>query len=197
MGTSNSASNAAAAANQARQQQINGTIGQINAAYGSPSRQAQIDQFGNNLSNYYTGQVNEQEATNARNLKFAEARSGLTGGSANVDANTQLSKDYTKGLLQASQTAQAGKASLQQSDISAKNNLTSLAESGAYLGAIPSQIASVQRANLGAAQNYGNANALGNLFSGTAGIYSREQTAAALRASQLSPFGSPYGAPGF
>lgn len=197
MGTSNSAAKAAADADAARQQQINQTIDQINQAYGSPTRAGQIETFGKNLSDYYTGQVNEQEATNARNLKFAEARSGLTGGSANVDANTQLSKDYTKGLLQASQTAQAGKASLQQSDINSKNNLISLAESGAYLGAIPSQIASAQRANLGAAQSYGNANALGNLFAGTAGIYQTEQTAAANRAAQRSPIGSIYGAPGF
>lgn len=197
MGTGNQASNAAAAADAARQQSINQSIDQINTAYGSPQRAAQIDQFGNALQDYYTGQVNEQEATNARNLKFAEARSGLTGGSANVDANTQLAKDYTKGLLQASQQAQAGKASLQQADISSKNNLISLAESGAYLGAIPSQIASVQQANLGAAKNYGNANALGNLFAGTAGIYQAEQNAAANRAAQRSPIGSIYGSPGF
>src|SRR5215469_4533009 len=121
MGSNNSASNAAAAADQARQNTINQSISQINSAYDSPSRQAAIDNFGKNLQSYYTGQVNEQEATNARNLKFAEARSGLTGGSANVDANTQLAKDYTKGLLQASQQAQAGKASLQQADVNSKN----------------------------------------------------------------------------
>lgn len=197
MGTNNSASNAAAAADATRQNNINQSIQQINAAYGSPTRQAQIDAFGRNLNDYYTGQVNEQEATNARNLKFAQARSGLTGGSANVDANTQLAKDYTKGLLQASQTAQAGKASLQQSDVNSKNNLISLAETGANIGAIPGQVATAQKASLGAAQNYGNANALGNIFAGTAGIYQTEQNAAANRKAQVSPIGSLYGAPGF
>jgi hypothetical protein len=197
MGSNNNASNAAAAADQNRQNNINASISQINSAYGSPTRAAQIDQFGKNLQNYYTGQVNEQEATNARNLQFAEARSGLTGGSANVDANTQLAKDYTKGLLQASQTAQSGKAALQQSDINSKNNLISLAETGANIGAIPGQVASAQRASLGAAQNYGNANALGNIFAGTAGIYQTEQNAAANRRAQVSPIGSLYGSPGF
>src|SRR5882762_67615 len=99
MGSSNSASNAASAADAARQKQINDSISQINSAYGSPSRQAQYDTYGRNLKDYFTGQVNEQQANAARNLKFAEARSGLTGGSASVDANTQLGKDYTKGLL--------------------------------------------------------------------------------------------------
>lgn len=193
MGSSNSASNAASAADANRQKQINDSISQINAAYGSPSRQAQYDTYGRNLKDYFTGQVNEQQATSARNLKFAEARSGLTGGSASVDANTQLGKDYTKGLLQASQAAQGGTAALQQADIGAKNNLISLAESGANLGSIPGAIASSARANLGTAMNYGNANSLGNLFAGTAGIYQNEQVAAANRKAQTTPFGSLYG----
>lgn len=197
MGSNNSAANAANAADAARQAQIQQSIDSINRAYSNPQRQAQYDQYGNELSKYYTGQVNEQEATNARNLKFAMARSGLTGGSAAVDANTQLQKDYTKGLLQASQQAQAGKASLQQSDINAKNQLISLAQQGGNIGTIPQQVSQAQSAALGTAQNYGNANSLGNLFAGTAQIYQNEQTAAANRKAQTSPIGSLYGSGGF
>ena len=195
MGTSNSASNAATAANSQQQQQINGTIAQINNAYNSPSRQAQYQTYGNQLDKYLTGQVNNQEATNARNLTFANARSGLTGGSEAVDSNTQLQKDYTQGLLQASQAAQTGQAQLEQSDIASKNQLTAEAEQGSYLGSIPQAVASAQSANLGAAQNYGNANALGNLFAGTGQIYNTEQTAAANRLAQTSPIGGVYNSP--
>jgi hypothetical protein len=197
MGTSNSAANAAAQADQQRQSQINGSIAQINSAYSSPQRTAQYDQYGNNLQKYYNTQVNDQEAINARNLKFATARSGLTGGSAAVDSNTQLQKDYSKALLQASQQAQAGKASLQQADVNSKNQQISLAEQGAYTGAIPTQVAQAQQANLGAASNYANANSLGNLFSGTANVYQNEQVAAANRRAQQSPIGSLYGSSGF
>lgn len=197
MGTGNSAANAANAANAQQQQQIQQAVGQINSAYSSPQRQAQYDTYGQNLLNYYTGQANESEANNARNLKFAEARSGLTGGSAAVDANTQLAKDYSKALLQASQQAQAGKSALQQSDIQAKNQLIGLAQQGNFTGTIPTQIAQSQSAALGAAQNYGNANALGNLFSGTGQIWQNEQTAAANRKAQTSPIGSLYGSSGF
>ena len=193
MGTNNSASTAAAAADAQRQAQINQTVQRISDAYSSPQRQAQYQTYGQNLNNYYTTQVNDQEAVNARNLKFAMARSGLTGGSAAVDANSQLQKDYTKGLLQASQQAQGGQAALQQADINAKNQLTGLAEQGAYTGTIPTQIAQAQQASLGAAQNYSSANSLGNLFSGTAGIYNAEQVAAANRKAQTSPIGSLYG----
>ena len=191
---SSSSSNSAAAANTAQQNQINGTIAQINSAYDSPSRQAQYSTYGNQLDKYYTNQVNQQDATNARNLKFANARSGLTGGSEAVDSNTQLQKDYTQGLLQASQAAQTGQAALEQADISSKNQLIAQAEQGSNLGSIPNAIASSTNANLGAAQNYSNSNSLGNLFAGTGQIYQNEQTAAANRLAQNNPIGSPYGA---
>lgn len=192
MGTNNSAANAASAANSAQQQQIQNSVSQINSAYSSPQRQAQYATYGQNLNDYYTGQVNTAESTNARNLKFAMARSGLTGGSEAADSNTQLQKDYTQGLLQASQAAQGGVAALQQSDVNSKNQLIGLAQQGNFTGQIPSQIAQSQSAALGAAQNYGTANSLGNLFAGTANIWGNEQTAAANRAAQTSPIGTAY-----
>ena len=192
MGTGSSAANAANAANAQQQQQIQQSVQQINNAYSSPNRQAQYQQYQQNLGNYLTGQVNNQEATNARNLMFANARSGLTGGSEATDSNTQLQKDYTQGLLQASQQAQAGTSALEQADINSKNQMISLAQQGNFTGAIPTQVAQATSANLGAAQNAFNPQALGNLFQGTSQIYNNEQTAAAQRAAQYSPFGSPY-----
>jgi hypothetical protein len=197
MGTNNSAANAATAQNAQQQQQIAQSVSAINAAYNSPQRQQQYQQYSSNLNKYYTDQVNTQEATNARNLTFANARSGLTGGSEAVDSNTQLQKDYTQGLLQASQQAQAGEAGLQQSDTNSKNQLISLAQQGNYTGTIPTQVAQAQNASLGAAQNYTNANSLNNLFGGTAQVYQNEQTAAANRKAQQTPIGSLYGSSGF
>lgn len=193
MGTGNSAANAANAANAQQQADIQKSVGQITSAYSNPNRANQYAQYNQNLSDYYTGQVNNQEAVNARNLTFANARSGLTGGSAAVDNNTQLQKDYTQGLLNASQQATAGTSALEQSDVNAKNQLIGLAQQGNYTGAIPTQVAQAQNASLGAAQNYGQANSLGNIFAGTAGIYQNEQTAAANRKAQTSPIGSLYG----
>jgi hypothetical protein len=193
VGTGNSAANAANAANAQQQQSIQNSVGQITSAYNNPNRANQYQQYQTNLQNYYTGQVNNQEAVNARNLKFAMARSGLTGGSAAVDSNTQLQKDYTQGLLGASQQAAAGTSALEQSDINAKNQLIGLAQQGNFTGAIPSQVAAAQNASLQSASNFGNANSLGNVFAGTAGIYQNEQTAAANRKAQTSPIGSLYG----
>jgi len=197
MGSGNSAANAAAAQQAQQQAAIQQSVDAINAAYNSPARQAQYQTYDTNLNNYYTNQVNTQEATNARNLTFANARSGLTGGSEATDSNTQLQKDYTQGLLQASQQAQGGTAALEQADTNAKNQQISLAQQGNYTGAIPQQAAQVQDANLQSAQNYGNANALNNLFTGTANIYGNEQVAAANRKAQQTPIGSLYGSSGF
>jgi len=193
LGTGNSAANAANAANQQQQQSIQNSVNQINNAYSSPNRANQYAQYNQNLSNYYTGQVNNQEAVNARNLGFAMDRSGLNGGSAAVDSNTQLQKDYTQGLLNASQAATSGTSALEQSDINAKNQLIGLAQQGNFTGAVPSATAAAQNATLGAASNWGQANSLNNLFAGTAGIYQNEQTAAANRKAQTTPFGSLYG----
>lgn len=193
MGTGNQAANAAAAQQAAQQKQIQDSVNSINAAYSSPTRQNQYTTYNKNLNDYYTNQVNTQEATNARNLKFSNARSGLTGGSAATDSNTQLQKDYTTGLLSASQAAQGGTAALEQADTNSKNTMISLAQQGGYTGAIPQMTAQVQNANLQGAANYGNANGINNLFSGTAGIYNAEQTAAANRKAQASPIGSIYG----
>jgi hypothetical protein len=193
MGTNNSAANAATAANAQQQQNIQNAVGQINNAFNSPQRQAQYQQYGQNLQNYYTGQVNQQEAQNANQLTFANARSGLTGGSAAAYNNQQLQKDYTQALLQASQQAQGGQAALQQADINAKNQMISLAQQGNFTGSIPQEVSEAQNTTLQTAANYGNMNALGNLFGATKNIAQNEATAAANRAAQNSPIGSPYG----
>ena len=193
--TGNSAVNAAEASNTAQQAQIQASIDAINKAYSSPARTAGTQAYGQALGDQLTQNVNDQEAVNARNLKFAMARSGLTGGSAAVDSNTQLQKDYSQGLLQASQQAQAGTAALQQADNSSKNQLISLAEQGGYMGTIPSQGASATAAGLNTAQSYAGPAGLNNLFSGTAQIYQNEEQAAAQRKAQINPIGSIYGAP--
>jgi hypothetical protein len=193
--TGNSAVNAAQASNTAQQAQIQASIDAINKAYSSPARTAGTQAYGKALGDQLTQNVNDQEAVNARNLKFAMARSGLTGGSAAVDSNTQLQKDYSQGLLEASQQAQAGTAALQQADNSSKNQLISLAEQGGYTGTIPSQSASATAAGLNTAQSYAGPAGLNNLFSGTAQIYQNEEQAAAQRKAQINPIGSIYGAP--
>ena len=192
MATGNSAANAANAANAQQQTNIQNSVNQIQQAYNSPGRASQYQQYGDNLNKFYTGQVNNQEAVNARNLTFANARSGLTGGSAAVDNNTQLQKDYTQGLLNASQQATAGTSALEQADIQSKNQLIGLAQQGNFTGQIPMQTAMAQNASLQGAANYGQANSLGNAFQSTGNVWANEQTAAANRAAQQNPFGTNY-----
>ena len=178
--------NQAAASNAATQNQIDSSVKAINNAYSSPARQLQYQTYGKSLQDYYNTQVNNQEAINARNMTFANARSGITGGSQASDNNAQLQKDYTNALLQASQQAQSGVSALQNSDVAAKNQLIGEATAGDYTAAIPANIAAAQGASLGAAGAYGQANALGNLFAATEQINQAEAQAAANRRAQIA-----------
>lgn len=189
----NPAVGAAQAAQTAQQQQIKASVDQITQAFNNPTRTGQINDYGAHLQNYYDTQVNNQEGVNARNLNFADARSGLTGGSAAVDANGQLQRDYTQGLLNASNAAVSGKAALQNADTNSMNQMVGLANQGGYTGVLPMQSSEAQNANLQNAQSAMNPNALGNLFQGTANIYNTEQTAAANRLAARNPLGSIYG----
>ena len=193
MGSSTQAADAANAADASRQASINSTVDQIRNAYNSPSRTADYGNYEKNLGDFYTNQVNTQEAQNARNLKFANARSGLTGGSAATDSNTMLQKDYSDALLKASQTAQSGGAQLKMADQNSENQMISLAQQGNFTGAIPAAVSSQQNVALQNAQGFGNATSLGNLFQNTGNIYQSEQTAAANRAAQQNPIGGIYG----
>ena len=82
MGTNNKAAEQAAAASAAQQAQINQTIGQINAAYNSPSRQAQYAQYGKQVKDYLTGQAAlEQADIGSKNALIAQAEQGAYLGS--------------------------------------------------------------------------------------------------------------------
>src|ERR1700743_1145776 len=97
----------AAAANAqeaSRQAQIAANVANINSAFSN--RSGEYANYQNALQGQYQTELNRQQAIAARNNKFALARSGLTGGSAAVDAGTLLSQDMQRGTLAAQQQVQ-------------------------------------------------------------------------------------------
>ena len=86
---SNSAQREAQRAEAERQRRIAATTGQINAAYDAPGRQSQYDDFLKAVRQNYTDDATRQKRDVDRSQKFSLARSGLTGGSAAVDANSR------------------------------------------------------------------------------------------------------------
>lgn len=193
MGSSSGATNAAQQEEAARQARVQEATRRIDAAFDSPERRGQYDQYLTSLRGLYRTDADRQKAIADRQQRFSIARSGLTGGSAAVDARNTLGDEYSRGILDAEQRAQSGVADLRNSDQQTRLNLIQLANAGTDATTAATNAASAMRANLASARGTNRQAALGDLFGGTADIYKRQQLAAATRRGQLAPLGSYYG----
>jgi hypothetical protein len=164
-----------------RQRQIAKTIGEIDATYDSDARKAQIAQYGADLLNKLTGDVNERKVIADRDLKFALARSGQTGGSVAIDQNAQLGNDYQKAILDVARRSNAGMADLRGGDAQSRLQLISLAQQGLSSGSAAAQAAASMGASLDAARNASQNQQLGDLFTGVASAKKYSEEAAARR----------------
>jgi len=191
-GSSNSAQDAANQAEKDRQAQIAASTASINSIFSDPKRQAQYSKLQQDTTNYYTGDLNRQNTIAQRNLKFALARSGLVGGSQQAAEGTQLSQDYDKGLLQASNYGQQAAANLRNQDETTRNTLLGLAQSGADTSTISQQASLGLQNNLLSGQGTATANQLGDAFSNFNDIYQQSQDRKAARNTMLYGYGSLY-----
>lgn len=163
-GGSDSAQRAAQAQQQQQQQAIEQSQAQINAVFNNPQRQADIDDFVNATRQYYQQDLDKQKAIADRSLKFALAKSGLTGGSEQVDQQEQLGEQYAKGQLQAEQKALGAGANLQDADEQARQRLIALATSGLDATNAATQSAEALRTDLQSARAQAQTDALGDVF---------------------------------
>lgn len=194
MGSSgNGAAQAALNKQAGDQSQLQSLIQKINAQFSSPDQVASNQNYVNSVENAYKTGLTSQQQTASRNLNFANARSGLTGGSEAADSNAQLQKSYVNGLLSASQAAQQAGSSLVASQNAQKDSLIGLAGAGGTTGQIGSALAGSNASNLASANSNSAAANLGDVFQSTANMYTTEQAQAAARAAQYSPWGNPYG----
>ena len=188
-------SNAAAAAQQQVQQQqqtTNANVGAINSAFAN--RGQQYTDYLAALRQSYQTQLNNQQATAGRQLKFANARGGLTGGSEAAQLGGELQKEMGQGELGAEQTAQAKLSGLESADQAERLQMISLAQGGASIGNAAQETATSLQANIQNAQAGLSPTALGNTF-GTIGETTNAMNAGAsarlgLRAAQAyaTPF---------
>lgn len=195
MGT-NSAGQAQQAAQQQeteRQSRIYQTTQRINQAYDAPARQGQYDDFLKAVRQNYMGDANRQKTVADRNLKFSLARSGLTGGSAAVDANRTSGEEYNRGILQAEDRAQSALGDLKSQDETSRLQLTQLAQSGLDTTTAANRAAQQMATGAQTALAGSTAKGLGDIFGSTASTYKQQQEAAARRQGQLAPVGGLYG----
>lgn len=192
MGGNNDAQRAAQREEALRQQRVAEATRRIDNAFDSPTRQAQYAELLNALRGLYRTDADRQKRTADRNLKFSMARAGLTGGSAAVDARTQLGEEYTRGILESERRAQAGVGDLRSADQAARLNLIQLANAGTDATTAATNAAAAMRANLASSRSTASVEGLGDLFGSTGDLYRRQQLAAANRRGQLAPLGSYY-----
>jgi hypothetical protein len=169
-----------------------GTQG-VNDVFDAPERQAQYEQFLQGLRDFYSADANKQKGIADRNLKFTMARSGLTGGSASVDANRSLGEEYTKGLLDAENRAQSAYAGLKGQDEQSRLSLLSMVRSGMDTTTAAQRAGAALQVNAKNAETDSFANGLGDIFGSMAESYKTQREAAERRRGVRDAYGSFYG----
>lgn len=164
MGGSNKASEEAQRAEAARLAAIQRTQGAINSVFDGPARAADIGNFVNATRDYYTQDLNRQKSVTDRQLKFALARNGQTGGSTQVDQAAEFGRTYSRGLLDVERKAQGAGAGVEAADQDARSRLLSLATTGLDATTAAAQSAAALRTNLQAGAGDRNMGALGDAF---------------------------------
>lgn len=195
-GGGSSAQKAAQQQEADRQAQIAYTTGRINDVYNNPQRQAQIGDYVNATRDFYMGDLNRQNADNNRNLKFAFARSGLTGGSNALDTQQKANEQYTRGVLDVERKAEGAGADLRAQDEDSRTRLIGMAQAGLDATTATQQANNALQNSLQSAQSSMKANAMGDMFGSFADVYQRSRDAAAQRQGYKDYYNLVY-QPGF
>lgn len=180
-----------------RQAKMAEATGRLNTVFDSPERQAQIAAFLAALRDQYGTQLNRQKQIADRNLKFSMARGGLTGGSAAVDANRMLGEEFSEGVLNAENRAQAETGDLRSADEASRMQIISMIRSGLDSTTAAQRAGSAMQANAQSAQGRAMSQGLGEMFGGTADLYKRQAEAAERRRGERVAYESVYGRSAF
>lgn len=108
--------------------------------------------------------IDQQYAEAERANRFGLARSGLLGGSADVDSNALLQRKTNDGLIKAGGIADGAAADLRMQDERSRQNLINMAQSGIDTGTVTNMALNDMSANSQAAQSARTGATIGSLF---------------------------------
>lgn len=200
MGTSNYAKRAEKRATQAeaeRQASMGRATDRVNAVFDAPERAAQIQDFLDAIRGNYRIEADRQKGIADRKLKFSMARSGLTGGSASVDANRNLGEEYTRGLLDAESRSQEAAGRLRADDEASRLGIISMIRQGLDATTAAQRAGAAMSQNAQIAMGEATPKGLGEIFGGTAELYKAQQEAAERRRGERAAYGTIYGKSAF
>lgn len=142
---------------------VGSTNGQDRSALYNQQRQAVTD--------LNRRDVDRQFLDAERQNRFGLARAGLSGGSADIDSNAELTRRTNEGLIKAAGIGDQAAADLQTSDEHSRQNLISMAQSGIDTGQAAQMALSQLDANSANAASARSGATVGNLFGDLAQAY--------------------------
>ena len=182
MGSSSSGSaRRAQEAEDRRRRDIKNTQSRIQGIFGSDQRESDIQAFINSVRGFQQQDLNREKGINDRQLKFALARSGQSGGSVSVDQNRNLSEVFLRATVEGERRAQSAGQGLRASDQEAKLNLFSQALGGLDMTLATQNSLEAIRNNIDFAKNINSESNFDSFFSDFGSLFTQSRKAAGER----------------
>lgn len=186
----------AQSAEKQRQDQITAAMDKVDSIFGSPSRTQQYTDYKNNTFNVLKDSLDQNQRQASRKLNFGLIRTGNLGGSEDITQHGLLQRDYSKGVLDASNKAQGAEAQLQGEDQALKSNIDSLILNGMSATQATQQAMAGLSSNLTSAQGTVAPATFDSVFGDLApGYINGAARAGAAAANNTSELGSYFQAP--
>jgi hypothetical protein len=170
----------AMADHEARKAQIYGTGDPAaSAAQTKATRESLYTDISNAVRDTAMRDLDRQYTTASRRNKFGLARSGLLGGSADVESGGELQTLYGEGKLKATQAGQQAGSDMRVTDEKTRQNLIQLAQSGLDTGTASGLAAGQMAAAADSAKAAAAGTSIGRLFDDLSQAYVVNQVAKA------------------
>lgn len=151
------------------------------------SRQLLYDQQKSAVYDLNKAEVDRQGQVAERANRFGLARSGLVGGSADVDSNAEINRRTNEGLIRTGGIADQSAADLKLQDEKTRSNLISMAQSGIDTGSAATMALNGLSVNADQAAAQRNGATIGSLFGDLSQAYLVNQQAGGV-ANAYSPY---------
>lgn len=166
-------------AEAARQAQINAIASQVRGVFNSPERANEIAQYEADTAKLLTKSLDQQHGNAARELKFALARTGQTGGQVAVDKGADLTRTYNDSTLKVTRAAAQAASRLRAADQDTQGKLIGMAQAGLDMTNATQLAFAGMRDNALAAKSEVMPDALGAAFANLSDTYAFSQEAKA------------------
>lgn len=160
-----------------RQQRVSAATNEINNIFNGANRETMYNDQKSAVYDLNKAEVDRQGQVAERANRFGLSRSGLFGGSADVDSNAELNRRTNEGLIRAGGIADQSAADLKLQDEKTRSGLISMAQSGIDTGSAASMALNGLSVNADQAASQRNGATIGSLFGDLSQAYLVNQQA--------------------